>query len=165
MRKNVFRRAVCLVVLFMTMGVGMAEAQSPEVKRQQKREQLIAAQTTFIANGLDLSDSQKKQFADTYRDYKMEMWAVAPRRKGGKPQEDKTEAEAQRDVQSHFERSKQMLAIREKYYEKFSKFLSQKQIEKMYNMEHKMMQKFRQRAHTKKHGQRPPRPEGKDRRM
>lgn len=46
---------------------------------------------------------------------------------------------------NRFDHSKRILAIREKYYEEYSKFLSQKEIEQVYELERQAMRRLSQR--------------------
>ena len=50
-----------------------------------------------------------------------------------------------RGNRNRFDHSKRILAIREKYYEKYSKFLSQKEIEQVYELERQAMRRMSQR--------------------
>ena len=45
------------------------------------------------------------------------------------------------------ERSQKILDLREKYYKKYSAFLTQKQIERVYELEHKAMKKLSKKGH------------------
>ena len=48
-------------------------------------------------------------------------------------------------MRQRFEQSQKMLDIRDKYYKEFSKFMTQKQIELMYDKERKIMQRLSKR--------------------
>ena len=54
-----------------------------------------------------------------------------------------TTDELRRHIQTRFAQSRKILDVREKYYNEFRKFLSPKQIQKMYNMEKHNGDKFR----------------------
>ena len=56
-------------------------------------------------------------------------------------------------MRKRFERSQKVLDIRNKYYQEFSKFLTQKQIEQMYDKERKMMKRLSERRRAN-HGKR-----------
>ncbi len=57
-----------------------------------------------------------------------------------------TDAEIAKMLKDQFAQSRKMLDIREKYYNEFSKILSQKQIMKIYQQEKSNMNKFRKRV-------------------
>ena len=57
-------------------------------------------------------------------------------------------------LRNQFAQSRKMLDIREKYYNEFSKILSQKQIMKIYQQEKSNMNKFRKEFDRRK-GQKP----------
>lgn len=65
-----------------------------------------------------------------------------------------TDAEIAKMLKGQFAQSRKMLDIREKYYNEFSKILSQKQIMKIYQQEKSNMNKFRKEFDRRK-GQRP----------
>lgn len=54
-----------------------------------------------------------------------------------------TDAEVEQAIKARFAQSRKILDVREKYYNEFRKFLSPKQIQKMYNMEKHNGDKFR----------------------
>ena len=54
-----------------------------------------------------------------------------------------TDAEVEQAIKARFAQSRKILDIREEYYNEFRKFLSPKQIQKMYNMEKHNGDKFR----------------------
>ena len=54
-----------------------------------------------------------------------------------------TDAEVEKAIKDRFAQSRKILDIREKYYNEFRKFLSPKQIQKMYNMEKRIGDKMR----------------------
>lgn len=66
-----------------------------------------------------------------------------------------TDAEVEADIKTRFAQSRKMLDIREKYYEEFRKFLSPKQVQKMYNLERRNGDKFRNEMNKRKGMKRP----------
>ena len=61
-----------------------------------------------------------------------------------------TDAEIAKMLKGQFAQSRKMLDIREKYYNEFSKILSQKQIMKIYQQEKSNMNKFRKEFDRRK---------------
>ena len=111
---------------------------------------MVETQAAHIAKDLALDDKVYGRFITTYVNYKKEMWATAPKRPKKRPEASESENQAAANMQRRFEQSQKVLDIRSKYYKEFSKFLSQKQIELMYDKERKMMKRLSER-----HGKRP----------
>lgn len=59
---------------------------------------------------------------------------------------DKLSARLQQAITDRFERSQKILALREKYYKRYSTFLTQKQIQRVYEMERQMMRRLSQKS-------------------
>lgn len=114
-------------------------------KQRQSREQMVETQAAHIAKDLALDDKVYGRFITTYVNYKKEMWATAPKRPKKRPEASESENQAAANMQRRFEQSQKVLDIRSKYYKEFSKFLSQKQIELMYDKERKMMKRLSER--------------------
>ena len=55
-------------------------------------------------------------------------------------------------VQERMERSQKILDLREKYYKKYNAFLTQKQIERVYELEHKAMKKLSKKGYRAPRG-------------
>lgn len=146
-------------LLFLTIAMvlsGTLQAQPPQDGRQRmSREQLAEKQAKHIADKLNLSDDATKKFIVTFTNYQKEMWKIKPH---GKPHKgEHTDEDAKQAIKEQFDISEKILHIRQKYYKKYSTFLTQKQIQQMYNEEKKMMERFEHR-HKKGDKQRPPQP-------
>jgi hypothetical protein len=59
-----------------------------------------------------------------------------------------TDAEAEQAIKQRMERSQKILDLREKYYGKYSQFLSPKQIERVYELERQAMQRLARHGKT-----------------
>lgn len=139
-----------LVLVFCSMGV----AQDKQDKHQRmSREQLAEKQAKHIAQELAFDEATTQQFVETFCAYQQEVWALGPR-----PQnEPSNDEEAEQAIKERFERSQQILDLRQKYYEEYSKFLTQKQIQDVYKMERQVGDHLKQhRGHGKPHGPRQP---------
>ncbi len=112
--------------------------ENPE-DRQAKREAFTKMQAQEIARELAFDEATTAKFIDTYLACQKEIWAIGP---GKKPLPGKdnslTEAEAKEANKAQFERNERILVIRRKYYDEYSKFLSQKQIQRVYEIEKQM---------------------------
>lgn len=109
----------------------VAIAQQPNRQQQVSREQLAEIEAKHIAHELAFSDAVSGKFVATYCYYKKDIWALGPRlrpnRRGRASEQDNEER-----IKQRFARSEKILNIRQKYYKEYSKFLTQTQIEKVY---------------------------------
>ena len=135
-----------LVVAFM-MGTQVVNAQAdkPKGKREHKRptmEQIIQMQSQRIVDELGLDDKTAAKFAEVYKKYMKEMddlrkqyMPVKSDFKKDKPSMPKslTDAEVDKMMRNRFTQARKMLDIREKYYNEFRKFLSAKQVQKVFD--------------------------------
>lgn len=115
-------------------------AQSDNNQRM-SREQLAEAQAKHIANELGLDEGTTKKYVETFCDYQKEIWALGPRETGRKKTE-MTDAETDQEIQARFERSEKILSIRQKYYKRYIKFLTPKQIDRAYKLEREAMKRL-----------------------
>ena len=133
-----------MVVAMMTVSTSVF-AQAPNQKQRLSREQLAEKQAQYIAHDLGLDDKTSSKFIGTYTEYQKEIWALGPRphhKKG----EMKSDAQTEQEIKQRFEMSEKILNIRQKYYKKYSQFLSQQQIQRVYELERQMMKRFAQRG-------------------
>lgn len=146
--KNIIR--LTIVVLMMVVGGNTANAQNNQRQRM-SREQLAEAQANYIASQLALDDATSAKFVSTYSDFQKELWAMGPRMKRNR-QGATTDEQAQQSINDRFERSQKILALRQKYYKKYSTFLTQKQIQRVYDLERQMMKRLSQKGGKARRG-------------
>lgn len=122
-----FMLALALVMGFAVSATAQQADGTKGTRQRMSREQLAEKQAQHIAKAVALDEELTKKFVSTYCDCQKDIWALGPRLK--------------RDakVEQRFERNRKVLDIREKYYKKYKKFLSDEQIEKVYNEERRMM--------------------------
>ena len=140
-----------MVVAMMTVSTSVC-AQAPNQKQRLSREQLAEKQAQYIAHDLGLNDKTSSKFIDTYTQFQKEVWALGPRphhKKG----EMKSDAQTEQEIKQRFEMSEKILDIRQKYYKKYSQFLTQQQIQRVYEIERQMMKRFAQKGPHKGMGQ------------
>ena len=133
---------IAIAMLFTSINMS---AQSNNQQRQ-SREQLAEKQARHIAHELALDDATTQKYVATYKAYQQEVWALGPRVKP-KKQTDMTETESEQAIKDRFEHSEKILKIREKYYKEYSKFLTQKQIERAYELEQQTMRRLARHHH------------------
>lgn len=136
---------LALMLIFTTIG-----SQAQDAKQRMSREQMAETQAKHIATDLNLTGKTYDRFVETYENYKKELWQTAPKSRKKNCRNSETEEQAAEKMRKRFERSQKVLDIRNKYYHEFSKFLTQKQIEQMYDKERKMMKRLSER-HKGKH--------------
>ena len=143
--KNIVRIALCAIMMAMsTIAVQAQNNQSNE--QRMSREQLAEAQAKHVSHELALDDATSKKFIETYLDYQKEVWALGPRLKKHN-KDSQTDAEAEQAIKQRMERSQKILELREKYYKRYSQFLTQKQIERVYELERKAMKRLSKKGH------------------
>ena len=140
-----------------------------EKKQRPTQEQMMQMQTNQIVKTLMLDDATAAKFTPVYEKYLKELREC--RMMNHKPRAEKAQGTSATDkkdaprpvmtdeqiatmLRNQFAQSRKMLDIREKYYNEFSKILSQKQIMKIYQQEKSNMNKFRKEFDRRK-GQKP----------
>ena len=143
--KNIVRIALCAIMMAVCTTAVQAQDNNPSNKQRMTREQLAEAQAKHISHELALDDATSKKFIGTYIDYQKEVWALGPRLKRSQ-QANQTDAEAEQAIKQRMERSQKILDLREKYYKRYSQFLTQTQIERAYELEREAMQRLSKRG-------------------
>lgn len=136
-------------VLAITAQCNTASAQKTQ-DRQAKREALAERQARFIAKEIKMDATTSSKFLATYLQCQKEVWSLGPKRPQQKKKE-LTEEATEAAIKANFAHSHKILDIREKYYSEYRKFLSPKQIMRVYRLEKKMMDKLS----TPKKGKKP----------
>lgn len=142
--KNMIKVLV-LAVAMITFNVS-TYAQKSERQRM-TREQLAEAQGHFIANEMAMDDTTAKQFVETFCQFQKDIWALGPRPK--RDSSHLSDKEAEQAMNERFTHSQKILDLRKRYYLKYSKFLTPKQIERVYELERKMMNRLFHRSQNK----------------
>ena len=131
-----------LCAIMMAVCSTAVQAQTEQSKKQRiSREELAEKQARHIAHELALDDATTKKYVATYKAYQQEVWALGPRVKRHSAA-NATEAEAEQANKARMEQSQKILNLREKYYKEYSKFLTQKQIERAYELELQVMRRL-----------------------
>ena len=138
--------STCMVMAQQEPGNGKKNG---EGKRQRPNmEQLNKSQATRISQSLGLDDKTSQKFIETFCNCRKEMAATRPARPHKKKTE-MTDADVDKAIKANFQQGRKLLDIREKYYAAYSKFLSPKQIQRVYEMERQDMQHFAKRWQEK----------------
>ncbi len=144
--KNILRIIALAIVVMASNAAFAQEGGKPGAAKEQRlsREELAVAQAKHIASDLNFADDVADRFVETFCNCQKEIWALGPRPKGDKKKE-MTEEETRAMLKDRFAKSEKILSVRKKYYEEYSKFLTQKQIEQVYEQEQKMMRRLEDR--------------------
>ena len=106
--------------------------------KQLNKEQRVEMDIQRLTNELLLSDEQSEKFAATYREYASKLDELfkknEPARKA-EPGKELTDKELDKLAKQRFESFKALADLQAKYYDKFRKDLSARQVEKVMHME------------------------------
>lgn len=152
--KKIIRTVIIAVLL--VAGVGTVCAQNAQ-KQRLTREQLAEKQAGHMAEQLALDDKTSQRFVETYCRYQSELWTVKPK-KDRKAQQERnvmTDSDAEKELKARFERSQKLLDIKQKYYAEYSKFLTQKQIKRVYELEKQTMNRLSKQKKNMRQGKAP----------
>ena len=144
---SIIRTFVITILMIASCATVFAQQSTPQTQKQKQRisrEQLAEVQAKHIAGELAFSDAVTDKFVKTYCNCQKEIWALGPRQRHNK--QGLSERENEERIKQHFAISKKILNIRQKYYKEYSKFLTQAQIEKVYEQERKMMNRLAKRG-------------------
>ena len=148
MKKTFF---ITLLALMMSAGCNTATAQQQDNEKQRTeraklrtdkerqrmtREQLAERQARYIASSIALDEETTEKYVRTFCEYQKEVWALRSDRKG-KRQAEMSESDIEKNINEKFDREEKLLAIRKKYYREYSKFMTQRQIQRAYELEKK----------------------------
>lgn len=136
-----FFRILLLTVMMATFCIS-TYAQKGDRQRM-TREQLAETQAKHIAKEMAMDDMTAQRFIETFCQFQKEIWALGPRPK--KDNSTHTDEEAKQDLQTRFTHSQKILDLRQKYYGEYSKFLTQKQIKRVYELERQIMDRLSKR--------------------
>ncbi len=139
---------IFMMVVILTLSCATANAQTTQRQRL-SREQLAEVQAKHIAHQLAFSDDVTAKFVETYGKCQKEIWTLAPKNKK-KKKTSMTDKETEDVIKARFENSEKLLNIRKKYYKEYSKFLTQTQIERVYELERQMMNRMAKRGAGKR---------------
>lgn len=137
--KNIIR--LLLLAVALTAFSGTVSAQSN--KQRLTREQLAEVQAKHIAKEMAMDEATSQRFIKTFCQFQQEIWALGPRPKQSHSQ--MTDEETGQALKARFAHSRKILDLRQKYYAIYSEFLTQKQIQRVYELERQMMEHLSKR--------------------
>ena len=137
--KNIIR--LLLLAVALTAFSGTVSAQSN--KQRLTREQLAKVQAKHIAKEMAMDKATSQRFIKIFCQFQRDIWALGPRPKQSHSQ--MTDEETGQALKARFAHSRKILDLRQKYYAIYSEFLTQKQIQRVYELERQMMEHLSKR--------------------
>ena len=131
MMKHLMKIVLVAILSIASSTMAMAQKQDGDKKRL-SREQLAEKMARNIAKKLAFNDEQTQKFVDAYSRQQKEIWALG-------------ENKHPQNVQERLDRSEKILSIRKKYYKEYATFLSQEQVNRVYELEQRQMKQMLQR--------------------
>ena len=131
MMKHLMKILLVAILSIASSTMAMAQKQDGNKKRL-SREQLAEKMARNIAKKLAFNDQQTQKFVDAYSRQQKEIWALG-------------ENKHPQNVQERLDRSEKILSIRKKYYKEYATFLSQEQVNRVYELEQRQMKQMLQR--------------------
>jgi hypothetical protein len=140
--KNVINRALAAekkIIILAISAILVANVSAQEQKKECKgkqftKEERVEFEIRRFTNELMLSDRQAEKFAVIYREYSDEMGKIfeknAPK-ENLEPGKELTEKELDQLAKARFEGLRELANLQSKYYDKFRKDLSARQVEKV----------------------------------
>lgn len=146
---------LALAVALMAFSASPAWAQKKD-NSGKTPEQKTAVHAAHMAVILDLDDAHTARFTTLYtkyvaevRDARKKYAKIRPKKKGeGKPAP-LTDQQVKANIENQFALSQSILDIRRKYYAEYSKFLTPRQIEHIYDLEKKNGDRLHEMARKK----------------
>lgn len=162
-----------MLVVAMVMSVHVINAQSePKKGKRMTPEKMAEFQAMRLSDQMGLDDATSAKFKEVYKKYMKELGEVhmafakdfEKMRKHDAPQDGEnvkpepkafTDAEVDQMMKNRFEIGRKTLDIREKYYKEFRKFLSPKQVQKIFDHGGMNWDKFRNEKNRRQGMKRP----------
>lgn len=137
-------KLMMIAMLMLTSAPAYASSSGKKTQRA-TREQLAERQAKTISQRLGLSDEASARFVSTYVSSQKEMWALNrnPANTSRHNKRAMTEEQTDSAIRARFDHSQKTLDIRRKYYKEYRKFLSAKQVERVYDMESHMIKRLK----------------------
>lgn len=143
---------VMLVSLLATVSVAQERVDKVEKGQRPNKEQISKMKIKRVVKELALDNKSAQKFTEVYTDYQQGISLINEKYSKGMPDFDMTpdktrsrkemkdqlmptDDQVVQEIMEGFARERALLDLKEKYYHKFSKFMTPQQIQKMYRME------------------------------
>ena len=147
MKRIIRIMALAMFTVCMSIGAYAQDKQKKEGNRMSV-EQLAELRSKRIAQTLALDDATAEKFTTTFCACQKDMYAAnkAMKENKGKKRSEMTDAEIDTMLKDRFKQSRKLLDLREKYYGEYRKFLSARQVQRVYKLEKQDFKKFASQA-------------------
>lgn len=147
MKRIIRIMALAMFMVCMSMGANAQNKQKKDGSRMSV-EQLTELRAKRIATALALDDATAQKFTTTFCACQKELYAAnkAMKENKGKKRSEMTDAEIETIQKDRFKQSRKLLDLREKYYGEYRKFLSARQVQRVYELEKQDFKKFASHA-------------------
>ena len=147
MKRIIRIMALAMFMVCMSMGANAQNKQKKDRSRMSV-EQLTKLRAKRIAQALALDDATAQKFTTTFCACQKELYAAnkAMKENKGKKRSEMTDAEIETIQKDRFKQSRKLLDLREKYYGEYRKFLSARQVQRVYELEKQDFKKFASHA-------------------
>ncbi|MDY3272083.1 MAG: hypothetical protein SOX54_07140 [Prevotella sp.] len=147
MKRIIRIMALAMFMVCMSMGANAQNKQKKDGSRMSV-ELLTELRAKRIAQALALDDATAQKFITTFCACQKELYAAnkAMKENKGKKRSEMTDAEIETIQKDRFKQSRKLLDLREKYYGEYRKFLSARQVRRVYELEKQDFKKFASHA-------------------
>lgn len=136
--KQTFKIIMLIVAIMTTAQTYAADNRQERISR----EELAKTQAKHIAKQLAFDEATTGKFVDTYCRCQQEIWTIDSCPETDRKKKRRAECKSGMSIEKRLERSQKLLDIRKKYYGEYSKFLTDAQIDRVYQIEKKMMDRL-----------------------
>lgn len=137
------RHFILLFILAFSLG---AYACGPGMQNQGKPsfQQIVEKRYEVIVHELNLDDHKAKAVKPIYLEYCRKCGEIFKPKGPKKSRDQFSEAEMETMIKDNFKKSREILNLRETYYNKLRKYLTPKQLVKIYDIERREQRMIRQ---------------------
>lgn len=145
--KTTMKKGLMLTLLLLLIALQplVAEGRHPDGRPERRPPMDIEAQCAELITLLELEGTAAEQFAPLFKRYHEEMISLFKQHRPPRPQHPRsgerparpelTDTEIEQHILGRFAVSRAIVDVREKYYHEFRRFMSPRQIVKLYEIE------------------------------
>lgn len=167
MKKTIIASILVSLLALLHPAVTFAHPSPDKCDNAEARAQWAAAQARQIAEKLQLTPELTAKLSKDYLACQEDIWQLNKTYDTGCDEKNvATDSDAEKILKARFEKRRKFNQVQEKYYKKYSSYLTQRQVLRLYKIERRLMeQHFRKERHEqnkakgngarKKHSERP----------
>lgn len=138
MMKQIFRITTLMLVALACSWPLRAQQSKPRTSKPSRIE-VAQKQASRIADDLALSDETRDRFVATFVNCQQEIWSINRENRKCKAKDALTDAQADSLIRARFDHAQRVLDSRRRYYDEYRKFLSPRQVSRVYELEREIM--------------------------